>query len=215
MAKMKVTAAALSLAVGLAASASAPAMAQTRNRGVNSVNQPIVQRVDYVIDLNASGNGVADSELYRLAGWFEGLQLGYGDRVFVEAGYGGERASQDVARVAAEYGLLLSQGAPVTAGGQAGSVRVIVSRSEARVPGCPNWEDSREIGERISTASNYGCAVNSNIAQMVADPNDLVLGQTGSGSGNAATASKAIRFHRDSAPTGTQGLKSSVTKGGK
>jgi pilus assembly protein CpaD len=215
MAQMKITGAAVSLAIALAASA--PANAGGLNRGVNSVNQPVVQRVDYAIDIGASGNGVADSELYRLSDWFESLQLGYGDRVFVDADrYGGDRARQDVARVAAEYGLLVSHGAPITSGsGQSGSVRVIVSRSEASVPGCPDWADGYEINARISTASNYGCAVNSNFARMIADPNDLVLGQTHSGNGNAATASKAIKLYRDTAPTGAQGLKETVTKGGK
>ena len=215
MAQMKITGAAVALAIALAASA--PATAGGRNPTVNSVNQPVVQRVDYAIDLGATGSGVADSELYRLSDWFESLQLGYGDRVFVDADrYGGDRARQDVARVAAEYGVLLNPGAPITSGsGQPGSVRVIVSRSEASVPGCPDWADGYEINARISTASNYGCAVNSNLARMIADPNDLVLGQTNSGSSNAATASKAIKLYRDTPPTGAQGLKETASKGGK
>ena len=214
MAQMKITAAAFSIAIAL--TASAPAAAGQRNPSLSSVNQPVVQRVDYVVDLNSSGSGVADTELYRLAQWFESLELGYGDRIFVDAGYGGERARQDVAGVASEFGLLLSPGTPITSGGgQSGVVRVMVSRSEASVPGCPDWDDGDEIGERISTASNYSCAVNSNFARMVADPNDLVLGQTNSGSGNAATATKAIKLYRDTAPTGSQGLKDTVTKGGK
>ena len=216
MAQMKITAAALSLAVALAASA--PAVAGDRNPSLNSVNQPVVQRVDYVIDLGSTGNGVADSELYRLSDWFDSLQLGYGDAISVDTGggYADERARQDVAGVAAEYGLLLSQGAPITAGAvPPGAVRVIVSRSEASVPGCPNWSERGEVGTRISTSSNYGCAVNSNLASMVADPNDLVLGQAGSSSSNAATAAKAIKLYRDAVPTGAEGLKDQVTKGGK
>lgn len=210
MAQMKFRAAVLAVALA----ASSAAIAGERNRGVNSVNQPVVQHTDYVMELAAGGSGVPEHELYRLAGWFEGLQLGYGDRIFVDAGSGSEGAREDVARVAAEYGLLVSSGAPVTSGGQPGAVRVIVSRAEASVPGCPDWVDGHEINARISNPSNYGCAINTNLARMIADPNDLVLGQTNSGSGNAATASKAIRFHRDSAPSGTQGLKASVTKGG-
>lgn len=49
MAQMKITGAAVSLAIALAASA--PAVAGCLNRGINSVNQPVVQSVDYVIDL--------------------------------------------------------------------------------------------------------------------------------------------------------------------
>ncbi|MDP8913788.1 MAG: CpaD family pilus assembly protein [Pseudomonadota bacterium] len=209
---------AVTLALGIALAASAPALAQGRlgrNPTVNSVHQPVVQRTDYVIDL-AAGNDVPDSELYRLANWFDTLQLRYGDRIFVDGGYGSERARQQIAGVAAEYGLLLSEGTPVTAGGvQPGMVRVVVSRQVASVPGCPNWQEAGDIGMRITTGTNYGCAVNSNLAAMIANPEDLVLGQVGVGSGDAATASKAIKQYRTMPPTGAQGLKETVTKGSK
>jgi pilus assembly protein CpaD len=87
-------------------------------RGVDSLNQPVVQRTDYVLDLaSASGSGnLSATEKGRLRGWFDSLGIGYGDRVFVEEPYGPGPGTADVASVAAEYGLLLSAGAPVTAG---------------------------------------------------------------------------------------------------
>ncbi|HEY0027734.1 MAG TPA: CpaD family pilus assembly protein [Allosphingosinicella sp.] len=170
------------------------------NRSLYSTNQPVVQRTDYVLDLSAPGGDLGPEERGRLLGWFQSLGLGYGDRIFVD-GY----ARDQVARVAAEYGLLLSDGTPVTAGQvQPGSVRVIVSRSTAEVPSCPNWDNKAGPS---STSSNYGCATNSNLAAMVADPNDLVLGQVGDSAGDAATGSKAIRAYRNAAPTGASGLK--------
>lgn len=217
MAKTKTTAliaALLTLGVG------GPAAAQDRynwNPTLNSVNQPVVQRTDYVIDLASTGSGIPDGELHRVSEWFDSLRLGYGDRVSVDTGsYDDARARQDLAGVAAEYGLLLTEGAPVTSGAvQPGSVRVIVSRSVATVAGCPNWSEATESGNRTTTGSNYGCAVNSNLAAMIANPEDLVLGQVGVGSGDAATASKAIKQYRTTPPTGAQGLKETVTKGGK
>jgi pilus assembly protein CpaD len=216
MAKKRTIAA--TVALGIALAASGPALGadrQGRNPTINSVHQPVVQRTDYVLDLSAA-NGVPDSELYRLADWFQALQLRYGDRVYVDAGYRDDRARQDVAGVAAEYGLLLSDGSPVTAGGtQPGIVRVVVSRSVAFVPGCPDWRESYDIGARVTTATNYGCAINSNLAAMIANPEDLVLGQTGEGGGDAATASKAIKQYRTAPPTGASGLKEVSSKGGK
>ena len=179
------------------------------NRSIYSVNQPVVERTEYVIDLASSGSGLAAGERERLDAWFGSLGLGYGDRLWVEEGYSGQ-ARQDVARVAADYGLLLSDGAPVTAGAVASdAVRVIVSRSTAHVPNCPNWG---EVGPS-STSPGYGCAVNSNLAAMIADPADLVLGQAGSGTGDATTASKAIRVYRDAAPSGSKGLSDASQKG--
>lgn len=212
---------AATITVGLAVGAAAPAHADWRDRlnpSLYSVKQPVVQRTDYVIDLN-SGNGVSPRELERLSDWFETLGVDYGDRISVDTGsYDDARARQDVASVAARYGLLLSRGVPVTAGSvQPGSVRVVVSRSEAYVPGCPDWSEAPEIGNRITTASNFGCATNSNLAAMIADPNDLVRGRTGALDNDASSASKAVTAYRGRTLTGNGGstIQSESSKGGK
>lgn len=178
------------------------------SRGLDSLNQPVVQRTDYLLDL-ADNGGLSDADLGRLDSWFESLRIGYGDHVFVDRGT--ELGRQDVARVAAAYGMLLTPGAPVLEGDvPMGAVRVIVTRTTASVPNCPNYD--RQHGPS-STSSNYGCGVNSNLAAMIADPNDLVLGQHGSVVTDPHTSSKAIRFYRQSAPTGTRGLTEVSTKG--
>ncbi len=203
------------LALGVAVTA-VPAAAQRYagpiNRGLDSVNQPVVVRNDYTLDLQSRGNGLSPVERGRLAAWFDSLGLGYGDRVSVDDPLAGDGTRRDVARVAADYGLLLAYGAPVTVGRvEPGTVRVIVSRSSASVPGCPHWQGR---GGTNSTSPNYGCATNSNLAAMIADPSDLVLGQAGSGTGDAATAAKAIKVYRDTAPSGTKGLTVTTTQSG-
>ncbi|MEA3002632.1 MAG: pilus assembly protein CpaD [Sphingomonadales bacterium] len=195
------------IVIGAALSASA---ADARHRsaptnwGLNSNNQPVVQRSDYVLELPDQGPGLSVADRARLRAWFTSLGLGYGDRVWLESAYGNDHARADVARVAAEYGLLVSDGVPVVAGMvQPGFLRVIVSRSVARVPGCPFADEHQGPS---ATSTNYGCSVNSNLAAMIADPNDLVLGQAGSAAGDPATAAKAIKVYRDAKPTGSNGL---------
>lgn len=204
------------LVLGLAATACGPATRQA-NTTLYSVNQPVVQRTDYVLELATGPSGVPASELGRLEGWFQSLQIGYGDRVSVDEGAGGYNdgtVREAIADVAGRYGLLVAEGAPVTSGAvQPGTVRVVVSRTTASVPGCPNW-GGQELGGRTSTSPNFGCATNSNLAAMVADPNDLVLGQTGSGT-DPATTSRAIRSYRDAVPTGSRGLQQTTTTGGR
>jgi pilus assembly protein CpaD len=201
------------LAVGAALSACNAGggdVASASNRSLDSVNQPVVQRTDYVLDLPAQSGGLSPAEAGRLDAWFQSLDLGYGDKLWVDEAYGPSRGREDVAEVASRYGLLLSDGAPITAGSvQPGSLRVIVSRSSASVPGCPNWQPAGPS----ATSPNYGCAVNSNFAAMVAEPSDLVLGQAGSGTQDAATAGKAIRVYREAAPTGSKGLSETETRG--
>jgi pilus assembly protein CpaD len=172
------------------------------NPSIYSVNQPVVQETNYVLDLSSSGAGLPVSEQGRLAHWFEGLDLRYGDKVYADdGGYG---ARDDVARVAGDFGLLLSAGAPVTAGPIGpGAVRVVVARASASVPGCPIWEDPL-VGAPEQTSTNHGCATNSNLARMIADPNDLVRGQTAVGDRDFATGTKPVRGYRDRQPTGAK-----------
>ena len=55
-------------------------------RGVASVNVPVVTSADYVFDAAAPGGALAPGEGDRLNGWFQGLGLGYGDTVYVDGG---------------------------------------------------------------------------------------------------------------------------------
>jgi pilus assembly protein CpaD len=206
----------LTLLVAAGALLAAPAEARRERHGpehgVDSLNQPVVQRTDYVLDLPAASGSLSALEKARLRGWFDGLGVGYGDSVFVEESYGPGPGRADVATVAAEYGLLLSDGAPVTEGSVApGAVRVVVSRSTAHVPDCPAGANRQGPS---TTSSNYGCSVNSNWAAMVANPSDLVLGQAGAAGGNIDTGTKAIKVYREAIPTGTKGLTATSTRGG-
>lgn len=197
-------------ALSLSACASGPtgALTPTNNPSVHSVHQPVVQRTDFVLDLVTSGDTLSPSERARLASWFDSIEIGYGDQLFVDeaGGQPSPGARADVASVLGQYGLLLLDGAPVVAGSVApGTIRVIASRATASVPGCPDWSDP-ELAPTVNTSSNYGCSVNSNLAAMIADPNDLVRGRTGTGNGGADTASRAVRVYRGRTPTGSGGL---------
>ena len=87
-------------------------------------------------------------------------------------------------------------------------------RAKATVPGCPDWSRPSEPNFNSHNASNYGCAINGNLAAMVADPQDLILGRGGDRASDASTSGKAIKTYRDRKPTGEQGLKSESSKGG-
>ena len=142
-------------------------------KGVAAVNVPVVTSTDYVFDAAAPAGALAPGEAERLNGWFQGLGLGYGDTVYVDAGYAPAARTQ-VARVAGRYGMMVSIGAPVTAGTvQPGSVRVVVARRRAVVPGCPNWSQPSQTDWDNKIMSDFGCGVNSNLAAMVANPADL------------------------------------------
>lgn len=206
------TTALLAVAGTLASCAGGPV-----NQGLSSINQPVVSRTDYVFDVNASGEGLSYGEEARIADWFDSLQIGYGDRISIDdpSPYGSGDRRSAVAAIAARHGLLLADRAPVTAGQIGpGQMRLVVSRTRAEVPNCPNW-DRQSNGEFAgSSMSNYGCANNSNLAAMVANPEDLVRGEAGDGSGDPRTTTRAIGSYRAATPTGQEGLEESPTTGG-
>ncbi|WP_324807493.1 CpaD family pilus assembly protein [Sphingomonas sp. LY29] len=182
-------------------------------RGVESINVPVISRADYVFDAATPDGTLSPNDAARLDAWFRSMQLGYGDTVYVDGVYA-DGARQDVSRIAGQYGLLVASGSPVTQGQVApGSVRVVVTRTRASVPGCPNWSAPSQPNMYNATMSNFGCAVNNNLAAMIANPGDLVSGREGSGVSDAITAARAVQDYRTTAPTGKGGLKDISTKG--
>ena len=181
---------------GLALAACGPV-----NRGVDSVNQPVVQRTDYLFDASKMGlsDGPASAEANRLDAWLSAINVAYGDRVSVDdpSPYDRGDAREVIAAVVGRRGLLLSEASPVTSGElPAGIVRVIVSRSTASVPNCPNWDRPSAPELANSTMSNYGCSVASNFAAMVANPEDLIEGRASMEGADPRTATKAISQYR-------------------
>jgi pilus assembly protein CpaD len=180
---------------------------------VAAVNVPVVTSADYVFDAAAPDGALAPGEADRLNGWFQGLGLGYGDTIYVDGAYA-EAARGQVASVAGQYGMMVADGAPVTTGAvQPGMVRVVVSRRRASVPYCPNWSVPAQPNYDNRNMSNFGCGVNSNIAAMVANPEDLIHGQEASGTGDVRSGSKAVIYYRSAPPSGSKGLQAIDTKG--
>lgn len=182
------------------------------DRGVVAVNAPVVSRANYVLDVAAPGGMLDPAEAVRLDNWFRSLGLRYGDTVYVDAPYS-DMARASVAQIAGNYGLMVASGPPVTTGQiPEGAARVVVSRTEAIVPGCPNWSLASQPNYNNRMLPGFGCAVNSNLAAMVANPEDLVHGREGSAVVDAATATKAVGSYRAATPTGDEGLQDISTK---
>ncbi len=185
------------------------------NTSLDSVHQPVVERTNYALDITAGPGGLSLPEQRRLSGWFEAMDLRYGDRISIDDPLNSGATLAAVEAVASRFGLLVSGEAPATPGYvNAGTVRVIVTRSVASVPGCPDWSRKTDISLNNATSTNYGCATNSNLATMVADPEHLIKGAVGTGQTVVMSSTKAIDSYRDAKPTGEGGLKEESTKDG-
>lgn len=196
----------LAAAVALSGCASGPA---DNNRSLNSVHQPVVERNSYVFDVETlPGGGLSISEQRRLADWFESLGLKYGDRIAVDDPMESKTTFASIEGVANRWGLMVGEGAPITPGYVPSSgTRVVVTRATASVPGCPDWSAKSDFSMSNRTTSNFGCAINSNLAAMVADKEHLVHGAAGTGETVVMSGTKAIDSYRNAKPTGEGGLK--------
>ncbi|RVT42182.1 CpaD family pilus assembly protein [Sphingobium algorifonticola] len=189
------------------------------NRGLDSVHQPVVAYTSFNYDVQVGGNGdLTPAEAYRLEGWLQSIGIGYGDRISVapDGGYYGPGVRDGIANVIGRHGLLIEED-PAIANGAApeGAVRLVVRRASASVPGCPDWTDKAETDGNAATSRNFGCGANSNLAAMVANPEDLVRGQTGQSALRTATSNRAIQTYREKQPTGAGDLKTmTATTGG-
>lgn len=186
------------------------------NRGLDSIHQPVVRNAIYSFDVATSGGELPPSEQGRLQGWLDAMGVRYGDRISVEdpSLYGSGAAQAVIRSMVERRGLLMSDAVPVTAGAIApGSLRVVVTRASASVPGCPDWSSKSSVNFGNATSSNYGCATNSNLAAMVADPNDLIKGAT-TERNDPTAATRPIRTFREKPQTGAGELKGTATSDG-
>lgn len=168
-------------------------------QGVFSSNVPVVAERVMTYDLSAPSGMLDASQVVALDQWFDSIDARYGDRISLDEPDSGisARLRAQVQRVLAEDGLMLADYGQITeAPVPAGTVRVVVARASASVPNCPNYDSIDNVTYSNETSSNYGCATNSAIAAMVADPNDLLSGKSYSGT-DAERNAKAISNQRD------------------
>ena len=186
------------------------------NRSLESIHQPVVQRNSFVFDVSTlPGGGLAVSEQRRLLGWLEALDLGYGDRVSLDDPVDSDLTRTAVEGLAGRFGILVAETAPVTAGEvAAGTARIVIMRTEASVPGCPDWSGKVDAKLNNATSPGFGCAINGNMAAMVANKEDLVHGARGSSTTIVLSNDKAIKAFREMPTTGAGGLKQVSSKSG-
>jgi pilus assembly protein CpaD len=196
----------ISLAVGLCAPSLAGAKDKV-NRSSDSVNQPVVSYATFIYDVQSSNGSLSTTERSRLEGWLSSINIGYGDHVAIasDEAYVAPAVREGISEVLGHHGLLVGEDTTAQAGkAPYGSVRLILRRASASVPNCPNWSKKAETDGINGLSPGYGCAVNSMLAAMVANPEDLVRGQTGGENSitRSATSSKAARGYMDHVPSG-------------
>ena len=126
-----------------------------QNTNLESIHQPVISRTNYTLDVTTNPGGLSLPEVRRLAGWFEAMDLRYGDRIAIDDPLADGATLAAVEAVAGRFGLLVSDTAPLTPGAiSAGTARIVVTRASAKVPGCPDWSAKSDVNLKNATSSN-------------------------------------------------------------
>lgn len=193
------------LALAAATLALASCAGSPTNRLMTPQHQPVVTHSSFSLDLTEGNDGLPPAEQARLAGWFDAMGLRYGDQIAIDDPLANPRTRAAIADLAGAKGLIVSPQPPLAqAGLEPGTLRVVLTRASATVPGCPDWSANSETNLQNGLHPNFGCAVNSNLAAMIANPDDLLHGAH-SDSNPVATSNKAISTYRDVKPSGGGG----------
>ena len=110
----KALASALTLSLGLVLSGCVGGV--PGNTSLESVHQPVVQRTNYTLDLTTGPGGLSLPEQRRLSGWFEAMDLRYGDRIAIDDPLSSGATRSAVEAVASRFSPLVGDEAPVTPG---------------------------------------------------------------------------------------------------
>jgi pilus assembly protein CpaD len=183
------------------------------NRSLESIRQPVVESSQHIFDLTTYGGDISPAELARLGEWADAIGMRSSDQIALEDGslYSSGSALTAIRGELAKRGASISgvvSNAASTLG--SGMMRLRLTRSIAHVPDCPVWSSRYTADPYNSTSSNYGCATNSNLAAMVANPNDLVRGQSAKDD-NTQHGVRAITTYRKKELTGAGELKENAT----
>lgn len=125
---------------------------------------------------------------------------------------GGRNKGMSIKHVAILAGLMPLAGCMGDNTGLNSVNQPVVAGNRATVPNCPNF-GSQNRESVAATDANFGCAVNANLAAMIADPADLIRGRAYTGS-DVEISTRAVRAWRDTAPTGKGGALDKVSAKG-
>jgi pilus assembly protein CpaD len=145
-------------------------------------------KLTHVVSFKGQATGLSAAQDTDLSEFLVSSDAKPGDRVVILAAaspMAADRAAFVTARLAAKA---LAASVVRDSSQPDDQLRIVVERYVASAPDCPDWSRLSWANFDNQTSTNFGCATSADLAAMVADPHDLVAGQTmGPAMGDAAT----------------------------
>jgi pilus assembly protein CpaD len=144
------------------------------------------------------GAAIASADAAQLRQLAASGTIAPADRVMVAAAGPPELATQRLASVSAlllHYGVVTVPDRLAHVPPERGVVQV--TRTLVTLPPCPNWSKASNYDFGNQPSSNFGCATQSNLAKMVANPTDLASGLPNSAASGQPAAAAVNRYMID------------------
>ena len=153
-------------------------MRARENVDLRQANRIDLVQYQHQINFEGGRNKPTAAELDRFDAFAHSINLGYADELVLRGGSPARRTA--LANYFEQQGLLATvKQDPGTAQETASNtVNLVVNRHVVTPPACPNWSNFDGNENRNTPGSNYGCAVDASLGYMVANPRDLIQGQT-------------------------------------
>lgn len=162
------------------------------------------------VDLRFAPGGadLAAADAVRLRRMAASGRIGPRDRVTIAASgppHLAEERAGTVSTLLLHYGIVAIPAAANTAPNRG---RLEVIRTLVTLPPCPNWSKSSSYDFGNQPSSNFGCATQTDLGMMVANPSDLAGGLPLSGAAGQPAAAAVNRYLNDKValPTGNTAL---------
>lgn len=172
-------------ALAIILGACAPSVQDAQWSGAESPkhNEVLFLHQSFAVHFEPGKEGLSPAEQKRLADFIADEDIGIYDDITLAAGGGGDAksvalASRRQAAVAAYLRSLHLKSAPdAQSSAPADQVTLSIGRYVVMTPQCPDWRKPSEDDPSNTPSSNLGCATETNLGLMVADPRDLVVGK--------------------------------------
>ncbi len=165
------------------------------------VNKVEFSRLSHTVRFTSGSPTLTSAETSRLMGFLDDSDIVYGDHLYLGAP-GDDALTQKreaaLRRILAKRGVLMTV-APAAAHAGGDEMTVQLERYVVTPPSCPNWSKPTGGDPDNTTFSNFGCATETNLGMMVAQPRDLVVGRQ-PGPPDADPALQAIQNYRAGKP---------------
>jgi len=151
----------------------------------SNVEAPREVRVDYDRLTHATGFAPGTAAVSRieqadLAQFLRAAEVRSGDPIYLEAAASDRLAARRIgslARQLTHQGYEVASLPPSRDAVPANHLLVVVERYVVTPPACPNFTKSPGSDHENAVSSNFGCATQTNLSLMVANPRDLVIGR--------------------------------------